>query len=159
MSHSPMSYEEYSEVVQASLRNSGFWYERDCLGKSNFQNQNVYGYGAFACSRPRCNNQWTSRRAWLTVDLKNWEITYIFRQKCQNCNTKAEATFSDSELERMIAIVVDRFTGLVNGTYESGPRRTSNGPHDSSRCEKCGFGRGRPCIQSSHYEEDEDNEE
>lgn len=125
-----------------------------------FRWQDVYGKGRFSCRD--CSNAWTSEHSWLTLDMHKRYIKKKWMQKCQACGDAREPHFTSSTLEAMIRIVIERFSR--DDDYESPPREHNTKPaHDRKNCEKCGWGKLKPCYQpktgSSSWSDESEVEE
>lgn len=106
--------------------------------------QSVYGHGSLTCKT--CSHKWSSYMAWIKVDLKQCKVLRHFQQKCNSCEVTCVPFIDDSEFRRMIELAVERAVGLMEGTHVRRDHKRLEAPHDSSRCEKCGFGSGKPCY-------------
>ncbi|XP_062516278.1 receptor-transporting protein 3-like [Corticium candelabrum] len=117
---------------------------------NQYRYQNVYGHGTVRCKT--CSHSWSSYISWIKVDLKKCRLAHRFQQKCQSCETANTPAFKTEELERMIKLTIARVISLMNGTYDNTGTNNLNdrqldAPHDSDRCEKCAYGKGRPCYE------------
>ncbi|XP_038076171.1 uncharacterized protein LOC119744361 [Patiria miniata] len=110
-----------------------------------FAFQTVHGRALCRGCR-KCKKSWSTYLAWLTLDLRGQRIAKSWQQKCQSCQTPNQLWFPPEELERMVAVAIERMWKLQDGTYVSGRGQNQDrpAPHLQSLCERCEYGR-RKC--------------
>nr|XP_054750695.1 uncharacterized protein LOC129256543 [Lytechinus pictus] len=144
---------DYNSIIRSVMADKGisknFIRERSCR-------QGVRGLSSITCSKPDCDGSWNTYQAHAVIDLKRQRIVRIYNQKCKKCDQENKPKFDESVFREMVNKALEMEKKFRNPQKASLKRPGFYGdddgyggpPHESSLCEKCGYG-ASPCWKRS----------
>ncbi|XP_011677642.1 uncharacterized protein LOC105444717 [Strongylocentrotus purpuratus] len=120
--------------------------------KERSSRQGVRGFSRIACSKPDCEGTWNTHQAHAVIDLKRQKVVRIYNQKCKTCQHENAPSFEDSVFREMVEKALEQEKKYRNNnrsvkrrsSYRDDDDEYGGPPHESSLCEKCGYG-SSPC--------------